>query len=877
MKRFFLAALVGLSFLVSFAVAATQYVEGEVIVTFKPATSLEGAKAALKKKALGFTNYFGPLSASRKRHTGLVRDKTKTTAQLIAAVKGDPSVESVEPNYLRWVNADPNDGLFSQLWGLKNTGQTVNGTAGTASDDIKFVGARALERTPLNQIVVGVLDTGLDTVHSDLVANVWINDQETPFNGIDDDNDGYVDDVHGYDFADGDSDPSDSGEHGTHVAGTIGAVGDNGLGVIGVDDQLKILPLKVSSDGNTINSAAAISALQYATVLKQRGVNIVALNASYGGGGFSSAESAAIQAAGNAGIIMCVAAGNTANNNDASPTYPANYRLSNMIVVAASDQNDALASFSNYGATTVDLAAPGTNILSTKPSTVSFQAGGTTYNSALITLSAPTTGVTGNIVDCGTGNTAAEFPSAVRGHIALVQRGTETFSTKVSNAVAAGATAVIIYNNTGSPIFNGTLESPSSIPARAISRTDGSAIKAALPETGAIVVSGNYQYLDGTSMATPHVTGAVAFAAMNFPADTVAQRRQRLLANVDARPGLQGKMVTGGRLNLLRIVDSDANGVADWQPVITTSTLPSAVNGDAYSQTLAATGGALPYTWTLASGSLPAGLTLSSAGVINGTATVLGTFPFTAKVTDSVSTIATQPLVLNVAATGPLDHFSWDYVLAAAYTEIPFAVELSARDSHDRLITTAGGTASITATGNSGASIPVSPQSIVLSNGSFVGYVTISATATSAKIKAVQGSASGTSGGTAVLSGVSTANDGIPDLWKTANGFSTTADVANLDPDGDGQTNWQEFQAGTDPHSDSSTLRILSTDTDAATYFTLQFAGVAGKLYRVSFSEALGTWTPVGATILPASSGTQSVTVPLSGSPAGFFRVEIVP
>lgn len=167
---------------------------------------------------------------------------------------------------------------------------------------------------------------------------------------MDDDGDGYVDDVHGYDFALGTGTLSDSGDHGTHVAGTIAASGNNGLGVLGVDFQAHLLPLKVSSDGENLDTAGVVEAAQYAAMLKGQGVNIVALNASCGGGGFSSVEQSSIQAAGNAGIIFCVAAGNDSANNDTTPDYPASYRLSNMIVVAATDQDDALADFSNYGA-----------------------------------------------------------------------------------------------------------------------------------------------------------------------------------------------------------------------------------------------------------------------------------------------------------------------------------------------------------------------------------------------------------------------------------------------------------------------------------------------------------------------------------------------
>lgn len=876
-----LAAILGLLLWVSTASAAprgTRYVEGEVIVTFRPAATVETARSVLKTKALAFAQRFGVLSAKRRRETGLVRDNTKTTAQLIASLKDDPTVESVEPNYLRWVNADPNDTFFAQMWGLKNTGQTVNGTAGTASADVKFVEARAQARAPLGEIVVGVIDTGLDYIHPDLAANVWTNPLETPLNGVDEDGNGYADDAHGYDFVDGTADPADSGEHGTHVAGTIAAIGDNAQGVIGINDKVRILPLKVSNDGNSISSAATISALQYATALKNRGVNIVALNASYGGGGFSASESAAIQAAGDAGIIMCVAAGNSSANNDTTPTYPASYRLSNMIVVAASEQKDALASYSNYGATTVDLAAPGSNIFSTKPSTVTFQAGGVTYASTAMTFSGATTGVAGTIVDCGTGNTAAEFPAAVRGNIALIQRGTETFSTKVNNATAAGATAAIIYNNVAGT-FTGTLQTATNwIPTRAISQADGQAIQAALPKAGAIVVTGNYQFLDGTSMATPHVTGAVAFAAMNFPGDTVAQRKQRVLAGVDAEPGLQGKVVTNGRLNLLHIVDADGNGVPDWQPVITTASLSLAIDGVAYSQTLAATSGAPPYTWSLAGGVPPSGITLSGSGLLSGTTTAVGAFPITAKVTDSLGAAGTRVLTLTAAATGPLHHFTWDYVPATAYAGTPFAVKITARDSGERAIPTATGAVNLAAANTvGGGSLAMSPASVPLTAGAYVGDITMNAIANSAALTATQGAASGTSGTLVVKSGASTANDGLPDAWKVVFGLSTTANVAALDSDGDGLTNLQEFLAGTNPTSPASALRVTSTSTDAQTYFTLTFAGVAGRIYRVSSSSNLGTWIPATSPVLSTTTGNQVVTIPLVGTPAAFFRVEIVP
>jgi len=551
---------------------AQAYVEGEVIVTFKPPVTLNAAQQALGGHSLALTKHFAGLSRERGRHTGLVRAKNRTTAELIAELSRDPAVELAEPNYLRWVTGAPNDTLFTNLWGLQNTGQSVNGFTGTAGDDIRFVAAWGLARPTTNQVVVAVIDTGVDYTHPDLAGNMWTNSGEIPGNGLDDDGNGYVDDYYGYDFADNLPNPTDSGYHGTHVAGTIAAVGNNQLGVIGVDYQARIMALRASSDGEMLPDSAIIEAIQYATIMKGRGVNIAAINESFGGGGSNSTERAAMQAAGNAGIIFCVAAGNSTSDNNTTPVYPANYRLTNMIVVAATDQNDTLAGFSNYGTNTVDLGAPGVNILSALPvsqaGTLAYvQQGATTYAANKLTYSGVTTGITATVYDCGLGN-PADFPTAVSNNIALIARGTLYFSDKVANAMAAGARAAVIYNNAPGN-FSGTLQTSGNwIPAISISQADGLALQALLPATATVVNVPDptqiYQYLDGTSMATPHVSGAVAFAAMNFPSETVTQRIQRILANVDVISGLNGKVRTGGRLNLQRIVDTDTNGLPDW-------------------------------------------------------------------------------------------------------------------------------------------------------------------------------------------------------------------------------------------------------------------------------------------------------------------------
>lgn len=465
---------------------APQYVEGEVLVTFNPSVSLDTARRTLEAHSLEFTTHFTFLSQKQNRHSGLVRAKNQTTTAMIAELSQDPAVEVAEPNYLRWVcNATPNDPLFPQMWSLRNTGQSVSGVAGPPGDDIKFPGAWRLARPSTNQVVIAIIDTGVDYNHPDLAPNMWTNPGEIPNNGMDDDGNGFVDDEYGYDFADGIANPSDSGYHGTHIAGIIAAAGNNQLGVIGVVYQAKIMALKASNNGTNFSSSTIIQAIQYATMMKARGVNVVVINASFGGGGFSSTERAVIETAGNAGIIYCSAAANNGVNIDVTPDYPSSYGLSNMLVVAATDQNDALASFSNFGVNTVDLGAPGVNILSTFPTnmagTISYALqGSTTYAAQTLTFSGTTTGITATIYDCGVGY-PTNFPVAVRGNIALIGRGTLFFTDKVSNAIAAGARAAIIYNNTAGN-FLGTLQVASNwIPAIAISQADGLALKALLP------------------------------------------------------------------------------------------------------------------------------------------------------------------------------------------------------------------------------------------------------------------------------------------------------------------------------------------------------------------------------------------------------------
>ena len=208
--------------------------------------------------------------------------------------------------------------------------------------------------------MVAIIDTGIDYTHPDLAANIWTNPGEIAGDGIDNDGNGYVDDVHGYDFVNNDGDPMDDHFHGTHTAGTVGAVGNNGVGVTGVNWQVKLMALKFLGASGSGSVSGAVSALEYAVTM---GVRLS--NNSWGGGGYSQALYDAIKNSQVIGHVFVAAAGNSGVNSDLQPAYPASYDLDNIISVAAIDSSDNLASFSNRGVVTVDLAAPGVAVLST--------------------------------------------------------------------------------------------------------------------------------------------------------------------------------------------------------------------------------------------------------------------------------------------------------------------------------------------------------------------------------------------------------------------------------------------------------------------------------------------------------------------------------
>lgn len=423
----------------SASVNKTNYevVPNEVILKFKDNVSAEAQTAALVK-------INGKVK--EKIHTNAMKDKgdkqgvllVSTSLQAydaIAKAKGLTDIEYAEPNYIYQHSAVSNDTYFTNgsLWGMYSSSSSPANQYGCQAAT-----AWAAGKIGSNTVYIGIIDEGYMYSHEDLAANAGVNPGEIAGNGIDDDGNGLVDDIYGWDFAGNNNTVFDGvgDDHGTHVAGTIGGVGGNGKGVAGVCWNVKLLNAKfLGSTGGT--TANAIKAVDYFTDLKTRhGINLVATNNSWGGGGFSQLLMDAITRANNAGILFIAAAGNSGTNNDVTASYPSGYNVANVIAVASITSTGALSSFSQYGATTVDLGAPGSGIWSSIPK-----------------------------------------------------------------------------------------------------------------KSGKKLVS-SYASYSGTSMATPHVSGAAALYASTHPGESAAQIKAAILNSVIATPSLTGKCVTGGRLNV---------------------------------------------------------------------------------------------------------------------------------------------------------------------------------------------------------------------------------------------------------------------------------------------------------------------------------------
>lgn len=298
---------------------------------------------------------------SRPDHYLIALNKPSIAAfdQLRKALEQSPDlIAHAEPDYIVHHQSTPvlpNDPSFNQQWHLHNTGQN----SGTPDADIDALEAWGVTTGSIS-VVVAVIDTGMDLTHPDLAPNLWTNPDEIPDNNLDDDNNGYIDDIHGWNFVTNTASPMDDNGHGTHTAGLVGAAGNNAIGVSGVSPIVKLMPLKFLSASGSGTNSDAIEAIYYAT-----GKGVFVTSNSWGGSGFSELMENAITAAHAAGIGFIAASGNSGISNDLYPDYPASFTSPNLISVAATDNTDALVWFSNFGAQSVHLAAGGLQILST--------------------------------------------------------------------------------------------------------------------------------------------------------------------------------------------------------------------------------------------------------------------------------------------------------------------------------------------------------------------------------------------------------------------------------------------------------------------------------------------------------------------------------
>ncbi|GFO62801.1 S8 family serine peptidase [Geomonas paludis] len=330
-----------------------KYREGELLVKFKAGVPSERKKNLHKKHGAEKLKEF---EALRLHHLKL--KKGMTVEEAVKLYQADADVQYAEPNMVFQLQAQPNDPLFAWQWGLENLWR------GNPGADIKAPAAWDIT-TGSADVVVATIDSGIDYTHPDLAANVWGNTQEIPGNGIDDDGNGFIDDVYGINAITGSGDPFDDNGHGTHVAGTIGAVGNNSTGVVGVNWNVKIMACKFVDAAGQGNTSDAITCLQYIRQMKERGVPVIASNNSWGGGDYSQALLDAID--NQAGTLFVASAGNYTQDSDRIPFYPSAYPSADIISVGASDSMDEVAYFSNYGKKSVDLLAPGANIVSTLP------------------------------------------------------------------------------------------------------------------------------------------------------------------------------------------------------------------------------------------------------------------------------------------------------------------------------------------------------------------------------------------------------------------------------------------------------------------------------------------------------------------------------
>ncbi len=727
-----------------------------VLVKFKSTTSISNQRNALSSAGCRSNASFSIVN--NLTHASITSNRTLD--QTLSVLRANPDVEYAEPNFILSIDAIPDDPQFTNLYGLDNNAQT----GGAIDADIDAPEAWDIE-TGTNT-VVAVIDSGLDYNHVDIQGNVWSNSGEIANNGIDDDGNGYVDDVRGWDFANTDNDPMDDNNHGTHVAGTIAATGNNGVGVTGVNWSARVMPLKFITAAGTGGTADAIAAIDYAVA---NGARII--NASWGGTFFSQALFDAISAANTAGVLFVAAAGNNGVDTDVTPNYPASYDIPNIISVAATDSTDGLAAFSNFGATSVDLGAPGVVILSTIPANAYASFSGTSMASphvagvatlalsreptlsvaelsaALLDNTDPVGSLLGRTVTGGrlnAFNTLSSIGAPVPPPPVIITVSPDTASVPVGGNVqfsATGSTTAYTWsiNSTAASITSAggllTGLAPGVITVTATDatgNTDSSAniniIQIQITPSSATLSTGATQQYTATGGFPPYAWSS------NSPA----------IASVDAATGLLTALAAG--TVTLSVVDNigataSTNNIVITQPVLTPQTAVLAVNATLQ---FSATGGAAPYTWSTnntAVASIGATTAVLSA-LTQGTVTVTavdanGTTASSAII--SVRTITVSPPTASVETGSTLQFTAAGG--AAPYSWTSSSPAIATMNATTGLLTAvSAGTITIRATdadgiiGNSGtitattppppAAVTITPQTSTLAAGQTLQFST---------------------------------------------------------------------------------------------------------------------------------------------------------